>query len=89
MAVLHVMVAASTGGMCAEMQIALKFLASLLAEKRGEKYCDVMRLLRCRFAFAMARSALVCLRGSRSRYQGLQADSFELPARVVSNEASL
>ena len=48
------MVAASTGGMCAEMQIALKFLASLLAEKRGEKYCDVMRLLRCRFAFAMA-----------------------------------
>jgi hypothetical protein len=83
------MVAASTGGMCAEMQIALKFLASLLAEKRKEKYCDVMRLLRCRFAFAMARSALVCLRGSRSRYQGLQADSFELPARVVSNEASL
>jgi len=83
------MVAASTGGMCAEMHIALKFLASLLAEKRGEKYCDVMRLLRCRFAFAMARSALVCLRGSRSRYQGLPSDSFELPARVVSNEASL
>ena len=83
------MVAASTGGMCAEMQIALKFLASLLAEKRGEKYCDVMRLLRCRFAFAMARSALVCLRGSRSRYQGLPANSFDLPARVVSNEASL
>ena len=45
--------------------------------------------MRCRFAFAMARSALVCLRGSRSRYQGLPANSFDLPARVVSNEASL
>ena len=81
------MVAASTRGiMCAEMQIALKFLASLLAEKRGEKYCDVMRLLRCRFAFAMARSALhviiVCLRGLRSRYQGLPANSFDLPAHM-------
>ena len=45
--------------------------------------------MKCRFAFAMARSALVCLRGSRSRYQGLPANSFDLPARVVSNEASL
>ena len=41
-------IAVSTGGMCAEMQIALKFLASLLEEKRGEKYCDVMRLFMCR-----------------------------------------
>jgi hypothetical protein len=83
------MVASSTGGMCAEMQITLKYMASLLAEKRGERYCEVMGLLRCRFAFAMARSALVCLRGSRSRFEGLCEDSLELPARVVNSEASL
>ena len=55
----------------------------------GERYCEVMGLLRCRFAFAMARSALVCLRGSRSRFEGLCEDSLELPARVVNSEASL
>ena len=65
------MIASSTGGMGPERQIALKHLALLLAEKRGEKYADVMSLLRCRFAFSIARSALVCLRGSRSRFQGL------------------
>ena len=31
-------------------------------------------LLRCRFAFAIARSALVCLRGSRSGFQGVNED---------------
>ena len=73
------------------MQIALKHLALLLAEKRGEKYADVMSLLRCRFAFSIvqARSALVCLRGSRSRFQGVSDNSLELPARVVRREASL
>ncbi len=37
----------------------------------------------------MARSALVCLRGSRSRFEGLCEESLELPAKVVNSEASL
>ena len=41
----------SAGGMCPEMQIALKHLALLLAEKRGERYADVMGLLRCGLHF--------------------------------------
>ena len=48
-----------------------------------------MSLLRCRFSFAIARSALVCLRGSRSRFQGVGNNSLELPARVVRNETAL
>ena len=83
------MIASSTGGMGPEMQMALKHLALLLAEKNGEKYADVMSLLRCRFSFAIARSALVCLRGSRSRFQGVGNNSLELPARVVRNETAL
>lgn len=83
------MIASSTGGMGPEMQMALKHLALLLAEKNGEKYADVMSLLRCRFSFAIARSALVCLRGSRSRFQGVGDNSMELPARVVRNETAL
>ena len=48
-----------------------------------------MSLLRCRFAFAIARSALVCLRGSRSRFQGMSEGSRELPASVITGDASL
>jgi hypothetical protein len=83
------MVASSTGGMCMEMQIALKYMAGLLAAKSGDRYSEVMGMLRCRFAFAMARSALVCLRGSRSRFQGFNDNSLELPARVVNTESRL
>ena len=83
------MIASSTGGMGPEMQMALKHLALLLSEKNGEKYADVMSLLRCRFSFAIARSALVCLRGSRSRFQGVGDNSMELPARVVRNETTM
>ena len=83
------MIASSTGGMCPEMQIALKHLALLLAEKRGERYADVIGLLRCRFAFSIARSALICLRGSRSRFQGVSWDSLELPAHIVKSDTFL
>ena len=83
------MIASSTGGMCPEMQIALKHLALLLAEKRGERYADVIGLLRCGFAFSIARSALICLRGSRSRFQGVSRDSLELPAHIVKSDTSL
>jgi hypothetical protein len=83
------MVASSTGGMCMEMQIALKYMAGLLAAKKDEKYSEVMGMLRCRFAFAMARSALVCLRGSRSRFQGYNDSSLEMPARVINTESRL
>jgi len=62
------MVMSSTGGMGNEMQIALKHLASKIAEKRRARYPLVASLLRRKMAFAMMRSALVCLRGSRSRY---------------------
>ncbi len=55
----------------------------------GERYSEVMGVLSCRFAFAMARSALVCLRGSRSHFQGLNDSSLELPARVVNTESRL
>ena len=63
-------------------------LALLLAEKRGERYADVMGLLRCRFAFSIARSALICLRGSRSRFQGVSRDSLELPAHIVKSAST-
>ena len=60
------MVMASTGVLGNEMQVALKHLANKIALKRKARYPLVVGLLRKKMAFAMMRSALVCLRGSRS-----------------------
>ena len=62
------MVMSSVGGMGPEMGIALKYLASLIAAKEGCQYSQAVSVLRCKFSFAAARTALVCLRGSRSLF---------------------
>ena len=61
------MVMSTSGGMGEAMVEALRRLASALADKTVETYSQLMGVLRCRFGFAMLRSALVCLRGTRSR----------------------
>jgi hypothetical protein len=60
------MVMSSSGGMGPEMSIALKFLAAQISLKENSDYSTTVSVLRCRFSFAAARTALVCLRGSRS-----------------------
>ena len=68
------MILASTGGTGTEMSVALKVLAEKLAEKNNEVYSHVMGDIRARFAFAIARSSLICLRGSRSIWPQRQGD---------------
>ena len=60
------MVCATTGGMSKLMGTAIGRLASVLATKNNEEYSNVIGLIRIRFAFAIARSVLTTLRGSRS-----------------------
>ena len=62
------MIMSSTGGMGPQMSMTLKHLAQKFSDKCKQKYARVMSVLRCKFAFAVARAAIVCLRGSRSRY---------------------
>ena len=69
----------STGGMGPQMTAALKHLAAKLAEKRNEPYHQTIGLMRVRFAFAMMRSSLICLRGSRN----LQKREFYLEDSLV------
>jgi hypothetical protein len=71
------MVLASTGGTGTEMSMALKVLAEKLAEKENEAYSHVMGDIRARFAFAIARSSLICLRGSRSIWSPRQMELIE------------
>ena len=60
------LVFSSCGGMGSEAKVAIKKLAAALAAKRGEPYSGVMSWLCCCLSFILARSALRCVRGSRS-----------------------
>ena len=57
---------AATGGLGPTATVVCKRLASLLAEKKGSPYSLTMTWLRTKLAFALLRSAVMCLRGSRS-----------------------
>ena len=54
-----------TGGMGKECIRYHSRLAELIAAKKGEQYSQTISWIRARTSFALLRSALVCLRGSR------------------------
>ena len=56
----------STGGMCPECLRFHSRLAELIADKKGEHYSRTISWIRARTSFALLRSALICLRGSRT-----------------------
>ena len=80
------LVFSSCGGAGAEATIAIKRIASLLAAKRRESYSKIISWMRCSLAFSLARSAIRCLRGSRSIRR--RAREFA-PVDLVSTEASI
>ena len=58
------LIMSSSGGMGVQMQSALKHLCRLIAEKTKQPYSKVIGVM---LAFQLMCSALVCLRGTRSR----------------------
>ena len=56
------------GGMSKETTTMYKRLASLLSSKRSEPYSRTINWIRCRIGFALLRSMIMCLRGSRSSH---------------------
>ena len=57
----------TTGGMAAECKRYHSRLSELLATKKGETSATTMSWIRARVSFALLRSALLCLRGSRTK----------------------
>jgi len=60
------LVFSGTGGMADQAIVFYKCLASLLSEKRNEHYAVIMGWIRCCLSFSLLRSAIRCIRGSRS-----------------------
>ena len=57
----------TTGGMGKECIRYHSRLAELIAAKKGEHYSQTISWIRARTSFALLRSALVCLRGSKMK----------------------
>ena len=69
----------TSGGMGREATVVYKRLADRLSAVRDSSYAQTMGWLRCRLSFALLRSALLCIRGSRTlRVRADVADSAEL-----------
>jgi hypothetical protein len=68
------------GVMAPEATRFYKTLAGKIAEKTGERYVDVTRLIRVKLSFLLLRAALLCLRGSRTLYNpnGENCEDFTL-----------
>ena len=58
----------TTGSMGRQSTTFYKRLADLISHKQGKPYSVVMGWLRCCLSFAILRSAILCLRGTRSSF---------------------
>ena len=72
------LVFSTSGGMGRAATVVYKRLASLLSSRREQPYSMVMGWLRCRLSFSLLRSAVMCLRGSRSRRNHAPRTSIDL-----------
>ena len=71
----------TAGGMAREATTFYKRLADELSRKQDKQYSLVMGWIRCRLSFAILRSAILCIRGSRSsRHHPVRELNIELAA---------
>ena len=78
------MILSSSGGMGEEMSMALKHLGKKVSEKHNLAYSRVAGYLRAMFSFEMMRLALICLRGSRSRFTTCVENDVSDTAAIIS-----
>ena len=57
----------TAGGMAPRMQLFLKRISGLMSEQQDLENSVVSGWLRCRFSFALLRTTLICLRGTRTK----------------------
>ncbi|PFX26663.1 hypothetical protein AWC38_SpisGene8659 [Stylophora pistillata] len=78
----------STGGMGQERLRYHSRLAELIAEKKGENYSKTISWIRAKTSFALLRSALICLRGSRT-IRRPKLDFTNVDLDIQSSEAAI
>ena len=74
-----------SGGMSKECSVFHKHVAERLAIKTGERYEKIISTIRCKLSFLILKSALMCVRGSRS-HNVKTIDEFELVSHLARTE---
>ena len=75
-----------TGDLGPQATTSYKRLASLLSAKWNQAYSLTIMWLRCRLAFSLLRSSVMCIRGARS-HLGHYMSTTQPPLDLVSREA--
>ena len=73
----------STGGMADECVKYHIRLVKLVVNKKGESYSSAISRIRAEVFFALVRSAILCLRGSRSRRRQLGFVDSDLQIEII------
>ena len=82
----------TSGGMGPIATVVYKRIATLIAEKRNQPYSRTLFWIRCKLSFSLLRSAIMCIRGSRSSYHhpaGMIGEAIDLTCsegRIVSSQ---
>ena len=72
--------------------VVYKRIATLITEKRDQPYSRTLFWIRCKLSFSLLRSAIMCIRGSRSSYHhpaGMIGEAIDLTCsegRIVSSQ---
>ena len=74
-----------SGGMGKECSMIHKHASEQLAIKTGERYEKIISTIRCKLSFLILKSALMCVRGSRS-HSLKTIDEFELVSHLAKIE---
>ena len=82
------LVFSALGGVSRATELTYKRLSSLLATKKDQYYNIVIALIRCRLSFSLLRSAIMCIRGSRSA-AGRPKRDFDFTLAVSEGRLSL
>ena len=74
------LVFSTSGGMGPTANVVYKRLASMIAQKHDKTYSKTLHWIRCKLNYSLLRSAIMCIRGARSRsYQpAVSTDAMDL-----------
>ena len=69
------LVFSACGGMGPSAKVTYSLIAAKLSEKRGLQYHTTINWIRCVLGFSLTKSAIRCIRGSRSNYRSPRIDT--------------
>ena len=82
----------TSGGWGSSATVAFRRLAGLLSIKHTQPYSTTLGFMRCKIAFMLIESTIMCLRGARSSFHNPAHNTIggqDCPLNLIANEAQL